>query len=84
MDAANASFRERAVADPDRFGNTSSHDTAFCQRLAELEQSVMSRQEEYYYANDFDGRFGPIMGSRENSNDPDWPRLHAAYAKAVQ
>jgi hypothetical protein len=29
----------------------------------------MSRQEEYYYANDFEGRFGPIMASRANCAD---------------
>jgi len=84
VDGANAYFRERAKASPAKFGNSSSHDTAFCQRLAELEQSDMSRQEEYYYANDFEGRFYPIMGSRASCPDPAWPRLHAAYLKSVE
>jgi hypothetical protein len=85
VDGANAYFRERAKADPVRFGGSSSHDTAFCQRLAELYQiGDMSRQEEYYYANDFEGRFIRIMGTRANCPDPAWPRLHPAVEKAIE
>jgi hypothetical protein len=83
VDGANAFFRERAKADPIKFGSSSSHDTAFCQRLAELCQSDMSRQEEYYYANDFEGRFAQIMGARANCPDPAWPRLHPAVEKCI-
>jgi hypothetical protein len=84
VDGANAYFRERAKADPAKFGDSSSHDTAFCQRLAELCQSDMSRQEEYYYANDFEGRFAQIMGTRANCPDPAWPRLHPDVEKAIE
>ena len=84
VDAANAYFRDRAEKDPAMFGHNSSRDTAFCQRLSEAEQSVMSREEEYYYANDFEGRFYSIMGSRASCPDPAWPRLHPAFEKAVE
>jgi hypothetical protein len=83
VDGANAYFRARADADPARFGHSSSHDTAFCQRLAELCQSDMSRQEEYYYANDFEGRFAQIMGARANCPDPAWLRLHPDVEKCI-
>jgi hypothetical protein len=84
VDGANAYFRERAKADPVKFGSSSSHDTAFCQHLAELCQSDMSRQEEYYYANDFEGRFAQIMGTRANCPDPAWPRLHPDVEKCIE
>jgi hypothetical protein len=85
VDGANAYFRERAKADPIRFGSSSSHDTAFCQRLAELyDVGAMSRQEEYYYANDFAGRFGPMMGSWASCPDPAWPRLHPTVEKCIE
>jgi len=84
VDAANSYFRERAARSPAKFGNSSSHDTAFCQRLAELCKSHMSREEDYYYANDFEGRFGPIMGPRQNCPDPAWPQLHPDVEKAIE
>jgi len=83
VDGANAYFRARAKADPVRFGGRSSHDTALCQRLAELYQFGMSRDEDYYYANDFALRFLPIMGPRASCPDPAWPRLHPAVERAV-
>ena len=83
VDGANAYFRERAKDNPTKFGNSSSHDTALCQRLAELYQSGMSREEDYYYANDFAGRFLPIMGSRASCPDPAWPQLHPAVEQAI-
>jgi hypothetical protein len=83
VDAANAYFRERAKAYPVKFGSSSSHDTAFCQRLAELYESGMSRQEEYYYANDFEGRYAQIMGARANCPDPAWPQLHPDVEQAI-
>jgi hypothetical protein len=84
VDAANAYFLQRAKADPGNAFHSSSHDTAFCQRLAEQEQAVMSREEEYYYANDFAGRFDQIMEKRGNCADPAWPRLHPAYVKSIE
>jgi hypothetical protein len=83
VDAANAYFRERAERDPVKFGSSASHDTAFCQRLAELYRSDMSLEEEYYYANDFEARFLPIMGPRASCPDPAWPKLHPDVEKAV-
>jgi hypothetical protein len=83
VDGANAYFRDRAKSDPVRYGGRSSHDTAICQRLAELNQFNMSPDEEYYYANDFQGRFLSIMGPRAGCSDPAWPRLHPAVEKAI-
>ena len=84
VDAANSYFRARAIASPARFGSSSSHDTALCQRLAELYQSDMSRDEEYYYANDFEGRYLPIMGTRASCPDPAWPQLHPDVERAIE
>ncbi len=84
VDGANAYFRERTNANPTKFGHSSSHDTALCQRLAELYQFGMSREEDYYYANDFEGRFLPIMGSRASCPDPAWPQLHPAVEECIQ
>jgi hypothetical protein len=84
IDGANAFYRERAKADPIRFGHRESHDAAFCEILAAKYQNVMTREEEYYYANDFEGRFfGQIMQPRQSSTDPAWPRLHPAVEKSV-
>jgi hypothetical protein len=83
VDGANAYFRERAKQDPVRFGGNLAHDTALCQRLAELYQFGMSPDEQYYYANDFAARFLPIMGPRSGCSDPAWPRLHPAVEKAI-
>lgn len=83
VDGANAYFRKRAEANPIKFGGSSSHDTALCQRLAELYEFHMSREEEYYYANDFEGRFVPIMGPRASCPDPAWPQLHPDVERAV-
>jgi hypothetical protein len=83
VDGANAYFRERAQANPTKFGHSQSHDTALCQRLAELYEFHMSRDEEYYYANDFAGRFIPIMGQRASCSDPAWPQLHPDVEKAI-
>jgi hypothetical protein len=84
VDGANAYFREREKAAPSYLGNSSSHDTAFCQRLGELyELQGMSREEEYYYANDFEGRFLPFMGPRASCPDPAWGRFHPDVEKAI-
>jgi len=83
VDGANAYFRARAKADPIRYGDRLAHDTALCQRLAELYQFGMSPEEQYYYANDFAARFLPIMGPRASCSDPAWPRLHPAVEKAI-
>jgi hypothetical protein len=43
----------------------------------------MTRDEEYYYANDFAGRFLPIMGPRASCPDPAWPQLHPDVERAI-
>jgi hypothetical protein len=83
VDGANAYFRNRAKADPVRYGDRLAHDTALSQRLAELYQFSMSPDEQYYYANDFEARFLPIMGSRASCPDPAWPQLHPAVERAI-
>jgi hypothetical protein len=82
VDGANAYFRELDKRDS-VFGNSVSHDTALCQRLAELYEYDMTREEEYYYANDFEGRFLPIMGPRASCSNPAWPQLHPDVEKAI-
>ncbi len=85
VDGANAFYRDRVNENPTRFGHSSSHDSALCQRLAELYQSDMTREEEYYYANDFETRFfGQIMQPRAYCTDPEWPRLHPAVEKCEE
>ena len=85
IDGANAYYRARAKADPIRYGNRESHDAAFCEILAAKYQNVMTRDEEYYYANDFEGRFAnQIMQPRQSSTDPAWPRLHPAVEKTIE
>jgi hypothetical protein len=85
IDGANAYFRARAKADPIRYGHRLSHDAAFCEILAAKYQNVMTRDEEYYYANDFENRFAnQIMQPRQNSSDPAWPRLHPAVEKTIE
>jgi len=83
VDGANAYFREKAKRGPSYLGNSASHDTALCQRMAELFELYMKPQEEYYYANDFAGRFLPIMGPRASCPDPAWPTLHPDVEKAI-
>ncbi|HEX3355522.1 MAG TPA: hypothetical protein VHS31_00975, partial [Tepidisphaeraceae bacterium] len=83
VDGANAYFIERAKTNPTKFGHSESHDTALCQRLAELYDRDMTRDEEYYYANDFQSRFLPIMGTRASCPDPAWPQLHPNVEKAI-
>jgi hypothetical protein len=85
IDGANAYFRARAKADPIRNGDRLSHDAAFCEILAAKYQNVMTRDEEYYYANDFETRFAnQIMQPRQPSSDPAWPRLHPAVEKTIE
>jgi hypothetical protein len=82
VDGANAYYRELDNRDS-AFGNSASHDTAFCQRLAELYESYMSPEEQYYYANDFGGRFIPIMGPHSACSDPAWTELHPDVDRAL-
>jgi hypothetical protein len=84
VDGANAYFREREKAEPAKYGNDASRDTALCQRLAELYDVHMSREEEYYYANDFARRFIPIMGPESSCPDPAWPVLHPDVEQALE
>ena len=79
IDAANAFYRDPANARlKGRF------ETAFDETLAAKYQGVMTPEEEYYYANDFESRFrGQIMQPRERCTDPEWPRLHPAVEECV-
>ncbi len=59
-------------------------ETAFDETLAAKYRGVMTREEEYYYPNDFEARFrGQIMQSRERCKDPAWPRLHPAVEECI-
>jgi hypothetical protein len=79
IDAANAFYRDPANA---RFKGR--FETAFDETLAAKYQGVMTRDEEYYYANDFGPRFrDQIMQDREHCADPAWPRLHPAVEECV-
>ena len=79
IDAANAFYRDPANARlKGRF------ETAFDETLAAKYHSVMTRDEEYYYANDFEARFrGQIMQPRARCTDPAWTRLHPAVEECV-
>jgi len=43
----------------------------------------MRPEEEYYYANDFEHRFLPLMGPRASCPDPAWPTIHPDVEKAI-
>ena len=74
IDAANAFVR-----DPSNAPYRSQYETTFYMVLADKYRGVMTPEEEYYYANDFAVRFrDQIQGTRANSSDPAWPRLHPA------
>jgi len=79
VDAAHAFYREPAHA-----RLASRFQTAFDETLAAKYRGVMTREEEYYYANDFEGRFrGQIMQPRSYCKDPEWPRLHPAVEECI-
>jgi hypothetical protein len=79
VDGANAFYR-----DPANAKYKSSNYTAFNQLLAEKYDRVMTREEEYYYANDFGRRFrDQIMQPKEYCTDPEWPRLHPAVEECI-
>jgi hypothetical protein len=79
VDGANAFYR-----DPANAKYKGLHDTAFCQRLAAKYENVMTREEEYYYANAFGARFyRQIMQPKEYCADPEWPRLHPAVEECI-
>ncbi len=72
VDACNSWLRDPANAKY-RTGN----DTAYCQCLGEKEESVMTSEEVYYYANDFGTRvWRGIAQPQAYCTDPAWPRLH--------
>ena len=57
---------------------------AFDEVLAGKYRNVMTPEEEYYYANDFGGRFrNQIMQPREICTDPAWGRLHPAVEECM-
>jgi hypothetical protein len=79
IDAAHAFYREPAHARLE-----SRFETAFDETLAAKYRGVMTRDEEYYYANDFENRFrGQIMQPRAYCKDPEWPRLHPAVEECI-
>lgn len=72
VDACNSWLRDPANA---RF--KTGNDTQYCQCLGEKEEKVMTAEEVYYYANDFGSRFrDQILQPKQNTTDPEWPRLH--------
>ena len=80
IDAAHAFYR-----DPANARLRSRFQTAFDETLAAKYRGVMTREEEYYYANDFESRFrGQIMQPRDRCTDPAWPRLHPAVEECVK
>jgi hypothetical protein len=79
IDAAHAFYRE-----PGNARLESRFETAFDETLAVKYRGVMTREEEYYYANDYGNRFrGQIMQPRSYCEDPEWPRLHPAVEECV-
>ncbi|HVU17858.1 MAG TPA: hypothetical protein VHD32_13110 [Candidatus Didemnitutus sp.] len=79
VDAAHAFYRDPAHA---RLG--SRFETAFDESLAAKYRNLMTPEEEYYYANDFEHRFrDQIMQPRERCTDPAWPRLHPAVEECI-
>src|SRR6185295_3905437 len=80
IDAAHAFYREPAHA-----RLASRFETAFDETLAAKYRGVMTPEEEYYYANDFEHRFrDQIMQPRSYNKDPAWPRLHPAVEECVE
>jgi hypothetical protein len=80
IDAANAFYR-----DPAHARLASRFETAFDETLAAKYRGVMTREEEYYYANDYENRFrGQIMQPRSYCKDPEWPRLHPAVEECIE
>jgi hypothetical protein len=79
IDAAHAFY-----GDPANARLKSRFETAFDETLAAKYRGVMTREEEYYYANDYENRFrGQIMQDRARCTDPAWPRLHPAVEECV-
>ena len=79
IDAAHAFYRE-----PGNARLASRFETAFDETLAAKYRGVMTREEEYYYANDYANRFrGQIMQPRSYCKDPEWPRLHPAVEECI-
>jgi uncharacterized protein with FMN-binding domain len=79
VDGANAFYRDPANA---RYRGR--NDTAFCQAMAVRFEFKLSRDEEYYYANDFKSRFyDQIMQPQEKSTDPNWSLLHPVVEECI-
>jgi len=73
VDGCNGFYRDPANA---RLAGL--HSSAWCQCLGEKYQHQMSRDEEYYYANDFEKRFLDEIAEPKQRTDPNWTRLHPA------
>lgn len=79
VDAAHAFYR-----DPANSRLKARFETAFDETLATRFHGIMTREEEYYYANDYEARFrNQIMQPRARSTDPAWPRLHPVVEECV-
>ena len=78
VDGCNGWYRDSANAYY-RTGQSS----AWCQCLGDKYQHSMSREEEYYYANDFGPRFRDTI-AQPHSTDPAWSRLHQAVEDCRQ
>jgi len=79
IDAAHAFYR-----DPAHARLASRFETAFDETLAAKYRGVMTPEEEYFYANDYENRFrGQIMQPRSYCKDPEWPRLHPAVEECI-
>ncbi len=79
VDGANAFYR-----DPANAKYAGHNDTQFCQALAMRYQFKMTKEEEYYYANDFKARFfDQIMQPQDSGTDPEWPLLHPVVEECI-
>jgi hypothetical protein len=77
VDGCNGFFR-----DPANPGHRGSQSSAWCDCLGEKYRRLMTRDEDYYYANDFKNRFWSQI-AQPRSTDPASPRLHPAVADCV-
>lgn len=77
VDGCHGFFRDPANA---RFRGL--HSSAYCDCLGVKYQRLMTRDEEYYYANDFGKRFRSQI-AQPGSTDPASPRLHPAVDDCV-
>jgi hypothetical protein len=78
VDGCNGWYR-----DPANTRYMTGQSSAWCQCMGDKYQRVMTREEEYYYANDFGPRFRDQI-AQPQSTDPAWNRLHPATQECRQ